>query len=49
VELLSLDRALEERAHIGGTARKRVIEALDAAEARILRETRELDARGEER
>jgi argininosuccinate lyase len=48
-ELLSLDRALEERAHIGGTARERVIEALDAAEARIAREKRELEARGEKR
>mgnify|MGYP000334927402 CR=1 FL=1 len=41
-----LARALEERAHTGGTARARVIEALDAAEARIARETRELDAGG---
>jgi len=48
-ELLSLDRALEERAHIGGTARVRVIEELDAAEARIARETGDLDARGEKR
>jgi len=48
-ELLSLDRALEERGHIGGTSRQRVIEALDAADARIARETRALDARREER
>jgi len=47
-ELLSLERALEQRAHVGGTARERVIEALDAAEARIARETRELDSRGGE-
>jgi argininosuccinate lyase len=48
-ELLSLDRALGERAHIGGTARERVIEALDAADARIAQQTRELDRRGENR
>jgi argininosuccinate lyase len=48
-ELLSLDRALEERGHIGGTSRQRVIEALDAADARIARETGALDARREER
>jgi argininosuccinate lyase len=48
-ELLSVERALQERAQVGGTARERVIEALDAADARIARETRELDTRGEER
>jgi argininosuccinate lyase len=48
-ELLSLDRALEERAHVGGTARERVTEALDVAEARIVQQTRELDRRGESR
>jgi argininosuccinate lyase len=48
-ELLSLDRALEERGHLGGTSRQRVIEALDAADARIARETCALDARREER
>ena len=47
-ELLSLDRALQERAHIGGTARERVVEALEAADARISRKMQELDARGEE-
>ena len=46
-ELLSLERALQERAHVGGTARERVIEALEAAEARIAREARELDERKE--
>jgi argininosuccinate lyase len=48
-ELLSLDRALQERAHIGGTARERVIEALDAADERIAREMQALDGREEER
>jgi len=48
-ELLSLDRALQERAHIGGTARERVIEALDAADERIARDIRALDGREEER
>jgi argininosuccinate lyase len=47
-ELLSLDRALQERAHIGGTARERVVEQLEAADGRISRQMRELDARGEE-
>ncbi len=48
-ELLSLDRALGERAHIGGTARERVIEELDAADARIAEQARELDGTGENR
>jgi argininosuccinate lyase len=48
-ELLNLERALQERAHIGGTARERVIEALDQADRRIARETRELEGREEER
>jgi argininosuccinate lyase len=46
-DLLSLDRALEERALVGGTARERVIEAMDAADSRIASETRELDSRRE--
>jgi argininosuccinate lyase len=46
-ELVSLERALEERNHVGGTARARVEEALADAEARILTEKEALEA-GEE-
>ena len=45
-ELTSLERALEERALPGATARARVAEALDAAEARLLEARRALDAEG---
>ena len=41
--LLALDRALEERRLAGGTARDRVEEALDEAEARIATERRALE------
>jgi len=43
-ELLSLERALEERALPGATARPRVVEALDAAEAELAAARAELDA-----
>jgi len=43
-ELLSLDRALEERALVGGTARVRVAEALDAARDELDAERRALEA-----
>ena len=43
-ELLSLERALEERALPGATARVRVAEALDAAEATLCAARAELDA-----
>jgi len=46
-ELLALERALEERAMIGATARARVVEALDEAERRLADEARRL-ARDEE-
>jgi argininosuccinate lyase len=46
-ELLALDRALEERAMVGATARARVVEALDEAERRLADEARRL-ARDEE-
>jgi argininosuccinate lyase len=48
-ELVSLERALEQRSHVGGTARARVEEALAGAEARILGEKQALEAvEGEE-
>jgi argininosuccinate lyase len=48
-ELLALDRALEERAIFGATARERVVEALDAAERAIADETAALAREQEER
>jgi len=42
-ELLSLERALEERSMPGATARERVTEALDAAEAELHSARRELE------
>ncbi len=42
--LLGLERALEERALAGGTARVRVVEALDAADARLRAEREALRA-----
>ena len=47
-ELLGLERALEERSLVGGTARVRVQEALAAAEARIRAEHEALGAEGED-
>jgi argininosuccinate lyase len=41
---LSVERALEGRAHVGGTARARVSEALDAAQARLVAERTALAA-----
>jgi len=46
-ELTSLERALEERALPGTTARARVTEALEAAEARVLAARRGLDGEGD--
>ena len=43
-ELLSLERALEGRALPGATARPRVVEALDAADAEVAAARRELEA-----
>jgi argininosuccinate lyase len=45
-ELLALERALEERALPGGTARARVLEALDAAERRLRDEVAALEGKG---
>jgi argininosuccinate lyase len=44
-ELLALERALEERALPGGTARARVLEALGAAEQRLAAESAALEER----
>jgi argininosuccinate lyase len=46
-ELLSLERAIEQRDLVGGTSRARVIEALEGADARIARQIGELDNWGE--
>ncbi|UCE86022.1 MAG: argininosuccinate lyase [Deltaproteobacteria bacterium] len=42
--LLDLERSLEQRALLGGTARQTVADAAEAAEAAVQRETEQLDA-----
>ncbi len=46
-ELLSLERALEARSLTGGTARARVADAVDVAEAELQRGLERLDAQEE--